>query len=535
MRLNICLHSLVIVLLACAAGHGAEMPNLVVGTGIPGVVRSVAFSPDGRFAVSGSSSSSVMKLWEVGTGREIRTFKAQTSGPGAIQAVAFSPDGRSILSGGDFLEMWDVETGRRIRSFCEDDDCRMFNINSVAFSGDGRYVLSGAWANNLRLWDTNTGELIHAFPHADPEKPKSHLVHINSVALSSDGRLAVSGGDDAKIKLWDVETGKLLRTLTGHSKRVTTVALSPDGRFLLSGGKKKIKLWKVATGKLVRTFGRAFSSQDYVITLQFSPDGQQALSTNNRGEMIYWDVSTGKELHVFEEDEATWKCAATAAFSPDGRFALQGHKGVMKLWDLGSFQLVREMKKHADLIGALTFAPKDNMVLTATGNTFKYWNFQTGREVRSFPGDSDGPVYMTPDGKGLFYGTGRQTVVLQDGTTGKVLKEFDKIASYRPHAALSLNGRYGLWFREREAFLWDLKAGKKIHTLKGHEDLVTRAAFSPDSRFALTGGEAGTGLGLLLCKEFLAKHHSELTVESAPGQGTTFRFSLPSAAAQAAE
>ncbi len=50
-----------------------------------------------------------------------------------------------------------------------------------------------------------------------------------------------------------------------------------------------------------------------------------------------------------------------------------------------------------------------------------------------------------------------------------------------------------------------------------------------------TGGEAGTGLGLLLCKEFLAKHHSELTVESAPGQGTTFRFSLPSAAAQAAE
>ncbi len=50
-----------------------------------------------------------------------------------------------------------------------------------------------------------------------------------------------------------------------------------------------------------------------------------------------------------------------------------------------------------------------------------------------------------------------------------------------------------------------------------------------------TGGESGTGLGLLLCKEFLEKHHSELSVESAPGEGTSFRFSLPSAAAQAAE
>ena len=128
------------------------------------------------------------------------------------------------------------------------------------------------------------------------------------------------------------------------------MALSPDNRFLLSGGKKKIKLWEVATGKLVRTFGGLFASQNYVITLQFSPDGQRALSTNNNGEMIYWDVSTGKELHVFNKEEEKKKSAACAVFSPDGRFALQGHKGVMKLWDLTTHQLVREMKKYAGQI-----------------------------------------------------------------------------------------------------------------------------------------------------------------------------------------
>lgn len=490
MKLKNYLYSLVVVLLAWLPCHSAETPKLVVGTGNPGGVRSVAFSPDGRFAVSGSIASPVLKLWEISTGREIRIFKSQSLEPGGIYSVAFSPDGRSILSGGNSLEMWDIATGRKVRTF-DTDKRRMSYIMSVAFSEDGRYVLSGAWFNTLYLWNGATGEFIREFSHKDPDSPKTKYVHINSVALSSDGRFAVSGGDDATIKLWDVGTGKRLRTLTGHSKRVTTVALSPDDRFLLSGGKKKIKLWEVATGKLIRTFGGLFSSQNYVVTLQFSPDGQRALSTNNNGEMIYWDVSTGKALHVFNKEEEKRKVAACAVFSPDGRFALQGHKGVMKLWDLSNYQLVKEIKRHADPIRALTFAPKDNMVLTATNDTFKYWNFQTGRVIRSFQGEGSGPVFITPDGKGLFSATRRRTVVLQDGATGKILKEFDKISSYMPSVALSPDGRYGLWSRDREAFLWDLRSGKKVHALKGHDDLVTRVAFSPDSRFAMTGQESG--------------------------------------------
>lgn len=42
-----------------------------------------------------------------------------------------------------------------------------------------------------------------------------------------------------------------------------------------------------------------------------------------------------------------------------------------------------------------------------------------------------------------------------------------------------------------------------------------------------TQNEKGTGLGLILCKEFIEKCGGRITVESKPGKGTAFTFSLP--------
>ncbi len=44
-----------------------------------------------------------------------------------------------------------------------------------------------------------------------------------------------------------------------------------------------------------------------------------------------------------------------------------------------------------------------------------------------------------------------------------------------------------------------------------------------------TAREKGTGLGLLLCKEFVEKHGGKLWIESEVGKGTTCRFTLPKA------
>jgi WD40 repeat protein/serine/threonine protein kinase len=87
--------------------------------GRPGWVSSLALTPDGRRAVSGSYqiqppgspkpiADCAVRLWEVASGRELRRFDGHTE---HIPSVAVSPDGRFALSGsGDrTTRLWDIE------------------------------------------------------------------------------------------------------------------------------------------------------------------------------------------------------------------------------------------------------------------------------------------------------------------------------------------------------------------------------------------------------------------------------------------
>ena len=62
------------------------------------------------------------------------------------------------------------------------------------------------------------------------------------------------------------------------------------------------------------------------------------------------------------------------------------------------------------------------------------------------------------------------------------------------------------------------------------EEFISKL-FRIDEKFKSTGtaGEKGTGLGLIICREFVEKNGGEITVESKPGEGTTFSFTLPMA------
>ena len=69
--------------------------------GHTGFVKSVAFSPCGKWIASGSGDNT-MKIWNRETGECVKTFEGHRC---FVCSVTFSPDGKWIVSGGNGGEM----------------------------------------------------------------------------------------------------------------------------------------------------------------------------------------------------------------------------------------------------------------------------------------------------------------------------------------------------------------------------------------------------------------------------------------------
>src|SRR5262249_42659031 len=189
---------------------------------------------------------------------------------------------------------------------------------------------------------------------------------VTSLAFSVDGALLACGEGHGATRLWEARTGRLLRTCkpTGvqaataagdRSRRfLTSLALTPDGRTLVTNA--------ASVGSFCDEPARFGETQTAELKKEFADKGHGA---------------------------------QPVALSPNGSILAAGGKTV-KLWDVRTGKLVRELFGHLKITQSITFSA-DGRLLVSGGSygTTNLWEVATGRHLvtlLTFPEGRKGKV-----------------------------------------------------------------------------------------------------------------------------------------------
>jgi WD40 repeat protein len=224
----------------------------------------------------------------------------------------------------------------------------------------------------------------------------------------------------------------------------------------------------------------------------FSPNGRRVATAGDRGTAFVFDTVSGRQIAVLR---GHYLRVDDIAFSPDGhRIITAAEDGTARLWDAHSGDQLEVLRGHLAVYAA-TFIPHSRRVATANadGNVW-IWG-PDGRPQRAFHFKDEsgvGDVAASPDGRYLVAPEGDTARVLDD-ETGRTVTRLRGHDGFVFSAAFSPDGRSLVTGGEDlTARLWEFPSGRPLGVLRGHTGYLDSVAFAPDGDSVVTGGVDGT-------------------------------------------
>jgi WD40 repeat protein len=444
-------------------------------TGHDATIYSVAVTPDGRLAVTGSSDRTA-RVWDLRTGKE---KQPQLSHTAPVYSVAVTQDGTRVVTGAEKeARVWDANTGKLLRTLPHKDF-----VNGIALTPDGKRAVTTSSDRLAQVWDLSTGEKEAEF--------KDHTSAVYGVAITRDGMHVVTGSSDRTARIWDISKpndGSVLWRQDAHKETVFAVAFSPDGSRVVTGSiDRTARIWDSKTGKMLRVLE---GHTGPVYSVAVTPDGTRVATGSADDTIRVWNLETGAELAVIKGHQGDVRAVAA---TPDGLVSVASDR-TLRIWDLekrGAFAL----RAHDGAVRSVAFLPGRRLVTASEDRSVRIWDWKTGDKLNELKGhiDSVTSVAITSDGTRIVTGSADGTARVWDAKTGTQLAVSGRTGhrSDVNSVVVSIDGKWAVTgSSDKTAKLWYLPTGNELLTFKGHDGPIRSVALTPDgSRVVTASGD----------------------------------------------
>lgn len=231
-----------------------------------------------------------------------------------------------------------------------------------------------------------------------------------------------------------------------ETPEVLSFAAQPGGhQFVATFMDSSVRIYDAANLKKIRVLrGHPFPAH----ACAWSKDGRYIATGDESARVFVWDLKTGQRIMQFRVHT---KGIENLSFNQEGTFLVStGQDDVMKIYDLKAKKLLRTIDSNGAGIYGGVFAPRVNIIAAATLAESARIYSPTGTIIYKMNSNSGGAFDCDYNAAG--------TMLVTGGKDGNLV-------------------------------LWDPKDGKRLGTMRGHEDQVLHVALAPSGLVAASSSD----------------------------------------------